>query len=314
MDQAGKLRNMVRKGGKPGPDGGNGGKTGSGRLEKNEESFVRVIAVTSGKGGVGKTNVVANLGYALTRLNKKVLLLDADVGLANLDVLLRLTPRYNLKHVLSGEKPISEVVISGPGGMKILPASSGVQELTDLNREQKLCLLSELNSLHDETDVLLIDTSAGISSNVMYFNLAAQEILIVVSPEPTSITDAYAMMKVLFLKYSKNHFKLLVNSAKNAREAKEVFNNLSLVAQKFLNLSIDYWGYIPRDEHVVKAVRQQKTLIELYPDSPASKCFFNLAEKVCKNQPDTSSDGNICFFWSQILENPESLPLRVSKV
>jgi len=314
MDQAGKLRNMVRKGGKPGPDGGNGGKTGSGRLEKNEESFVRVIAVTSGKGGVGKTNVVANLGYALTRLNKKVLLLDADVGLANLDVLLRLTPRYNLKHVLSGEKPISEVVIPGPGGMKILPASSGVQELTDLNREQKLCLLSELNSLHDETDVLLIDTSAGISSNVMYFNLAAQEILIVVSPEPTSITDAYAMMKVLFLKYSKNHFKLLVNSAKNAREAKEVFNNLSLVAQKFLNLSIDYWGYIPRDEHVVKAVRQQKTLIELYPDSPASKCFFNLAEKVCKNQPDTSSDGNICFFWSQILENPESLPLRVSKV
>ena len=314
MDQAGKLRNMVRKGGKPGPDGDNGGKTGSGRLEKNEESFIQVIAVTSGKGGVGKTNVVANLGYALTKLDKRVLILDADMGLANLDVLLGLTPKYNLQHVLTGEKPISEVVVSGPGGMKILPASSGVQELADLDKAQKLCLLSELSSLHDETDVLLIDTSAGISSNVMYFNLAAQEILIVVSPEPTSITDAYAMMKVLFLKYSKNHFKLLVNSAKNAREAKEVFNNLSLVAQKFLNLSIDYWGYIPRDENIVKAVRMQKALIELYPDSPASKCFFNQAEKVCKNQPDTSSDGNICFFWSQILENPESLPLRVSKV
>jgi flagellar biosynthesis protein FlhG len=118
-------------------------------------------------------------------------------------------------------------------------------------------------------------------------------------------------MKVLFLQYSANHFKLLVNSAKNAQEARDVFNNLSLVAQKFLNLSIDYWGYIPRDENIVKAVRMQKALIELYPDSPASKCFFNLAEKVCKNQPNTESRGNIRFFWSQILENPESLPLRV---
>ena len=314
MDQAGTLRGMVKKKKKPESGGNNSGKAGDERLRKNEESFVRVIAVTSGKGGVGKTNVVANLGYALTRLNKKVLLLDADVGLANIDVLLGLTPEYNLQHVLNGERPISEVVITGPGGMRILPASSGIQELANLSREQKLCLLSELNSLQDETDVLLIDTSAGISSNVMYFNLAAQEILIVVSPEPTSITDAYAMMKVLFLKYSANHFKLLVNSAKNAQEAKEVFNNLSLVTQKFLNLSIDYWGYIPRDEHVVKAVRMQKALIELYPDSPASKCFFNLAEKVCENQPNTSSEGNICFFWKQILENPESLPLRVSKV
>ena len=314
MDQAGTLRSMVKERGRSGSGRGNRGKAGDERLGKKEKSFIQVIAVTSGKGGVGKTNVVANLGYALTRLNKRVLVLDADIGLANLDVLLGLTPKYNLQHVLTGKKPISEVVVSGPGGMKILPASSGVQELSHLDKAQKLCLLSELNALHDETDVMLIDTSAGISSNVMYFNLAAQEILIVVSPEPTSITDAYAMMKVLFLKYSKNHFKLLVNSAKNAREAKEVFNNLSLVAQKFLNLSIDYWGYIPRDENIVKAVRMQKVLIELYPDSPASKCFFNLAEKVCKNQPDTSSDGNICFFWRQILENPESLPLRVSKV
>lgn len=311
MDQAGMLRTMARKSGKPGPDGGNGGKTGSGRLEKNEKSFTQVIAVTSGKGGVGKTNVVANLGYALTKLDKRVLILDADMGLANLDVLLGLTPKYNLQHVLTGERPISEVVISGPGGMKILPASSGIQELADLDKAQKLCLLSELNSFNDETDVLLIDTSAGISSNVIYFNLAAQEILIVVSPEPTSLTDAYAIMKVLFVQYSANHFKLLVNSAKNAQEARDVFNNLSLVAQKFLNLSIDYWGYIPRDENIVKAVRMQKALIELYPDSPASKCFFNLAEKVCKNQPNTESRGNIRFFWSQILENPESLPLRV---
>ena len=283
-------------------------------MGKKENPFIQVIAVTSGKGGVGKTNVVANLGYALTRLRKRVLVLDADIGLANLDVLLGLTPKYNLQHVLMGKKTISEVVVSGPGGMKILPASSGVQELSHLDKAQRLCLLSELNELHDETDVMLIDTSAGISSNVMYFNLAAQDILIVVSPEPTSITDAYAMMKVLSIKYSVNHFKLLVNSAKSAQEAKGVFHNLSLVTQKFLNLSIDYWGYVPRDEYMVKAVRQQRALIELYPESPASKCFFDLAEKVCENQPSAFSRGNIHFFWSQILESSGSLPLRVSKV
>ena len=281
-------------------------------LGKKSESHIQVIAVTSGKGGVGKTNVVANLGYALAMLNKRVLILDADIGLANIDVLLGLSPKYTIQHVLNGEKSISEIILPGPGGMKILPASSGIQELSDLSKDQKLCLLSELNSLHDEIDVMLIDTSAGISANVMYFNLAAQEILIVVSPEPTSITDAYAMMKVLSVKYSENHFRLLVNSAKNAEEAKEVFNNLSLVGQKFLNLSIDYWGYIEKDEHMVKAVRQQKALIELYPHSSASKCFYELAKKVCENRPTASSRGNISFFWNQIMDRSENIPLKVS--
>ncbi len=310
MDQAGTLRSIVEKKGKPGSR-----MKMKGEGLRNEGNLpVQVIAVTSGKGGVGKTNVVANLGCALTRLNKRVLILDADMGLANLDVILGLSPKYNLQHVLNGEKTISDVIISGPGGMKILPASSGVQELSDLSKAEKLCLLSELNSLHDKTDVLLIDTSAGISSNVMYFNMAAQEILIVVSPEPTSITDAYAMMKVLFLKHSENHFRLLVNSARNAEEAKEVFNNLSLVGQKFLNLSIDYWGYILQDDHVAKAVRQQQALIELYPHCPASKCFTDLAKKVCGNRPNTSSRGNISFFWDQIIENSDALPLEISKI
>jgi flagellar biosynthesis protein FlhG len=274
----------------------------------------QVIAVTSGKGGVGKTNVVANLGYALTKLNKRVLILDADIGLANLDVLLGFSPKYNLQHVLSGEKTIAEVLVSGPGGMKIIPACSGVQELSDLSQAQKLCLLTELDYLYEETDVFLIDTSAGISSNVMYFNVAAQEILIVVTPEPTSITDAYAMMKVLFLKYGENHFSLLVNSAKSAEEAREVFNHVSFVGQKFLNLSIDYWGYIVRDEHVSKSVRQQKALVARYPDSPASQCFYELANKVCEQQPASTAGGNIRFFWHHLLENMETPPLEMSKV
>ena len=314
MDQAGTLRSMTKR---------RGTKKGGEHAEKNlhqkgvagaTTSPTQVIAVTSGKGGVGKTNVVANLGYALTTLNKRVLVLDADIGLANLDVLLGFSPQYNLQHVLNGEKTIAEVIVTGPGGMKILPASSGVQELSELTSAQKLCLLSELDPLYDETDILLIDTSAGISSNVMYFNVAAQEILVVVSPEPTSITDAYAMMKVLFLKYSETHFRLLVNSAKNAEEAQEVFNHVSLVGQKFLNLSIDYWGYILRDEHVVKAVRQQKALVTLYPQAAASKCFFDLAKKVCENRPATDSGGNIRFFWHHMLEQSEAPSLEISKV
>ena len=314
MDQAGTLRSMTKQ---------RGTKKGGEHAEKNlhekgiagaATSPTQVIAVTSGKGGVGKTNVVANLGYALTTLNKRVLVLDADIGLANLDVLLGFSPQYNLQHVLNGEKSIAEVIVTGPGGMKILPASSGVQELSELTSAQKLCLLSELDSLYDETDILLIDTSAGISSNVMYFNVAAQEILVVVSPEPTSITDAYAMMKVLFLKYSETHFRLLVNSAKSAEEAQEVFNHVSLVGQKFLNLSIDYWGYILRDEHVVKAVRQQKALVTLYPQAAASKCFYDLAKKVCENRPATDSGGNIRFFWHHMLEQSEAPSLEISKV
>lgn len=313
MDQAGTLRSIVKEKRRTASIENKGVDIAGERLEKRRNSPVQVIAVTSGKGGVGKTNVVANLGYALTRLNKRVLVLDADMGLANLDVVLGLSPTYNLQHVFNGEKSISEVIVSGPGGMKILPASSGVQELSDLSKAQKLCLLSELNSLCDEIDVLLIDTSAGISSNVMYFSIAAQEILIVVSPEPTSITDAYAIMKVLFLKYSENHFRLLVNSARNAEEAKEVFNNLSLVGQKFLNLSMDYWGYIIRDDHVAKAVRQQKALVERYPHAPASRCFSDLAKKVCDNRPSLSSKGNIGFFWHQLVDGTDALPLEISK-
>ncbi len=314
MDQAGTLRRMT--GGKREATGEKHPGAGRSRKQSGREGRppTQVIAVTSGKGGVGKTNVVANLGYALTTMNKRVLILDADIGLANLDVLLGFSPKYNLQHVLNGEKKISEVIISGPGGMKILPASSGVQELSELTQAQKLCLLNELDSLYDETDILLIDTSAGISSNVMYFNVAAQEILVVVSPEPTSITDAYAMMKVLFLKYSENYFRLLVNSARNAEEAREVFNHVSLVGQKFLNLSIDYWGYITRDEHVVKAVRQQKALVARYPDSPASRCFFELAKKVCENRPAVTSGGNIRFFWQHLLKYPETPQLEISKV
>src|SRR3972149_3890999 len=179
----------------------------------------RVIAVSSGKGGVGKTNSVVNLAIAFSRLGKKVLLLDADLGLGNLDVLLGLAPRYNISHLLSGEKTIGEVLVEGPEGIMILPASSGVHELTNLGAEERIALASHLESLGEGFDILIIDTGAGISNNVLFFNSSAQEIVVVVTPEPTSITDAYALMKVMFQRHGERRFKLLVNTVKSTREA-----------------------------------------------------------------------------------------------
>jgi flagellar biosynthesis protein FlhG len=261
----------------------------------------RVISITSGKGGVGKTNIVVNLGFTLSRLGKKVLILDADLGLGNLDILLGVAPRYNLSHVITGEKSISDITIEAPGKMKIIPASSGIQELTRLSQEQKIRILTELDLMIDPMDVLLIDTAAGISSNVMYFNSAAQEIMVVVSPEPTSITDAYALMKLLSNKYSVKHFKLLVNMAKNIQEAQEIFRNLNLVVKRFLDISIEYIGHVSFDQNVRKGIKRQKVVSELYPDTRASKCFESLAKKICISRTSHLPNGNTNFLWGNLL-------------
>ena len=273
------------------------------KKNRNRRSNTRVIAITSGKGGVGKTNIVGNLGFALSQLGKKVLVLDADLGLGNIDVLLGLAPKYNLSHVISGEKSISEIIIKGPGNMNILPASSGIQELTKLTKEQRIQILTELDLFIDHMDILLIDTAAGISSNVMYFNVSAQEIMVVVTPEPTSITDAYALMKVLSLKYSEKYFKLLVNLAPSEQDAQEVFRQLNLVADRFLDISIEYSGCVLFDKNVTKCVRRQKIISELYPDTRASRCYAFLAKKVCNSQPHHFPKGDTNFFWKDLLQN-----------
>lgn len=256
---------------------------------------IRVMAITSGKGGVGKTNVVANLAIALSRMGKKVLILDADLGLGNIDILLGLAPRYNLRHLLSGEKSVSEIMIEGPSGILILPASSGFEELTALSMEQQLNLLSAIEKVSDRIDILLIDTGAGISSNVIYFNLVAQDIIVVVSPEPTSITDAYALMKILSVRHNEKRFRLLVNLAKTPQEAKDVYRRLSIVADRFLNISIDYLGDIPLDDHLPLAVCQQKAAFELFPDSRAGKAFLGLARQISALPMPESPKGNIQF-------------------
>jgi flagellar biosynthesis protein FlhG len=270
--------------------------------EPTAQRPVRVIAITSGKGGVGKTNIATNLAYHLSQMNKKTLVLDADMGLANIDVILGIAPKHNLYHVLRGEKALGDVIVDGPGGMKILPAASGIQEMADLARGEKLALLDELDGLGTELDFMLIDTAAGIAGNVIYFNVAAREIIVVVSPEPTSITDAYALIKILYSNYGEKRFMLLVNMVRNSNEAREVFLKVSNATSHFLNLSIEYLGYVFDDAKVTEAVRRQKALAEIYPDSRANKCLQSIARKLCRLQPEFSESGSLKFFWKSIVE------------
>jgi flagellar biosynthesis protein FlhG len=268
---------------------------------RRRKSQARVIAITSGKGGVGKTNIVANLGYALSRLGKKVLILDADLGLGNLDVLLGVAPKFNISHVIRGEKSLAEILEEGPGNMKILPAASGIQELTQLTQEQKMQVFTDLDRLVDDMDLLLIDTAAGISSNVMDFNVMAHEIIVVVSPEPTSITDAYALMKVLSLKYSEKSCKLVVNMAASPKEAQDVFRQLDLVTDRFLDIHIDYLGCVLRDDKLPRGVKHQRLVSDLYPESRAGRCFADLARRVAKQAPASRPKGNTNLFWHHLV-------------
>lgn len=266
---------------------------------KTTKKFIKTIAVTSGKGGVGKSNIVANLAIHLRKMGKEVVILDADLGLSNIDVLFQLAPKYNLRHVLNGEMKLEDIVIEGPYGIKIIPASSGIQELTALNEFQRLRILEAFESYKHDLDILLIDTAAGISENVAFFCITAQETIVVVSPEPTSIADAYALIKVLFTRYQEKDFHILVNLAKNSEEGFEVFRRLSLVAEKFLNLSLNYLGYIPVDESVQKAVRGQKAFVDVYPNSPASKKILDIVPKLLGQ--DTKVKGVTQFFIKDLL-------------
>jgi len=262
-----------------------------GYLNKVTKNNVRVISTTSGKGGVGKTNVTANLAYSLVQLGKKVLIFDADLGLANIDILLGLAPKYTIEHIIKGQKKLSDIIVSGPGGIHILPGSSGVEELTNLSLSQRRRLIDEFSLLNEVYDFLLIDTPAGISSNVIYFNLAALEIINIVEPDPTSFTDAYALMKVLSVRYGIKRFKIIVNSVDSEGQAQDIFEKLKLVSNKFLDLELEYLGFIFRDDKLIEAVRRQRAVVDLYPYSRASRCFYRITNALCDIEDNTYSSG-----------------------
>jgi len=295
-DQAAGLRNLIKL----------NNRTPFRVVEKNngyDSKHIRVISITSGKGGVGKTSITANLADAFQKLKKRVLVLDADLGLANMDIILGLNPKYTISHVLKGEKTLEEVIVTAPSGFKLLPAASGLPELTNLDNSQRLFLLNELDSLHEQFDLILIDTGAGISSNVMYFNYAAMERIVVVTNEPTSLTDAYALIKVLIKEYHQKRFKILVNLARSGMEADRIFKSLSMVADRYLaSPALDYLGWIPYDKQIPSAIRKQKVALECHPDAPASRSIMALAKRMLA-EDDIAFEGDIKFFWRRLMEH-----------
>jgi flagellar biosynthesis protein FlhG len=275
------------------------------QLENNAAELnmpaTRVLSITSGKGGVGKTAVVSNVAVALAKQGKKVLIIDADLGLANVDVVLGLAPPYNLNHFFNGERSLEEVMVEGPHGLKILPAGSGVQQYTRLDGQLKMRLIESLDALEEQFDVVLIDTEAGISDNVTYFNVAAQDILVVTTPEPTAITDAYALMKLLSTQYHQKRFLLAVNSVREPDEGLDVFEKLTMVSGRYLDISLDYLGCIPFDRQMHESVREQQVMVDLSPDHKVAKAFVELAESLVDTPMNNQAQGTLQFFWKQFL-------------
>ena len=262
---------------------------------------VQVIAVTGGKGGVGKTNVSVNLSLALAELGRRVVLLDADLGLANVDVLLGLTAKRTLADVVAGECDLRDVMIQGPGGIRVVPAASGTQSMVQLSTLPPSGLIQAFSDIGNDIDVLIIDTAAGIGDGVVSFVRAAQEVLLVVTDEPTSITDAYALIKLLNRDYGISRFRVLANMAHAPQEGRNLFAKLSKVTERFLDVALQYVGAIPYDEAVRKAVQKQRAVYEAYPRAKCSLAFKAIAQKVDTWPLPATPRGHLEFFVERLV-------------
>ncbi|NLO79053.1 MAG: MinD/ParA family protein [Xanthomonadaceae bacterium] len=263
---------------------------------------VKVIAVSSGKGGVGKTSVSVNLATQLAALGRKVMLLDADLGLANVDVMLGLSPKYNLSHVIDGQVTLEEVLLRGPNGIYIVPAASGIQRMAELTPAEHAGLIRSFSELSIDLDYLIIDTAAGIADGVMSFAKAAREVLVVVCDEPSSITDAYALIKVLNHDHGVQRFHVLASRVRSPQEGHELYAKLARASNKFLDLTLHYAGAIPDDELARRAIQQQKPISTAYPSAPASRAFAELARRVEKWPLPTAAEGHLEFFVERLIQ------------
>ena len=295
IDQATKLRELVKQ-----------QQHLKSASDEPKRSTLKTVAVTSGKGGVGKTSVVTNLGLLCAMWGYRVAIFDADLSLANVDVLLGVRPRYNLSHVISGEKELSDVLAQGPNGIILIPASCGIDSLANLTPTQMERLLNDLEQFASLLDFLFIDTGAGVSDNVIPFVLAAGEVIIVTTPEPTAITDAYAMIKIInqrrrMTNENGHSLKLLVNMVNSSMEAEDVMERILLVIKKFLGTTVEFGGYILRDERVGQAIMTQTPLVLSSPQSKAAKCIAKIAKQIADLPPEDKSEN----FFSEVIRQAE---------
>lgn len=264
---------------------------------------VRVIAVTSGKGGVGKTNVSVNLGAAMANEGKSVLIMDADMGLANVDVLLGLRPSYNLSHVISGERTLEEIILPAAHRLSIIPASSGLKSMAELSSTQHAGIIRAFSELSQNLDVLIIDTAAGISESVISFSRAAQEVIIVLCDEPASITDAYALIKLLNRDYGVHRFRILANMVQGTQEGRDLYNKVVKVVDRYLDATLDFMGTIPYDEYLKKAVQKQRSVVEAYPRSKSAMAFKKLVHKTDNWPVAITAGGHLEFFVERLIQS-----------
>jgi flagellar biosynthesis protein FlhG len=271
-------------------------------VHMNSHHPVKVIAVTGGKGGVGKTNVSVNLSLALGEMGRKAVLMDADLGLANVDIMLGLRPKRNISDVLAGECRLTDVMLDVNDNVRIVPASSGTQAMTSLSAHEHAELIYAFNDVADEMDVLIIDTAAGISDSVVSFVRAAQEVLVVVCDEPTSITDAYALIKLLNRDYRMTRFRVLANMVYTDTEGRSMFNKLLTVTDRFLDVTLQYVGSIPYDENVRKSVQRQVPVLKAFPKSKAALAYKQLATRVDSWPVQSMPRGHLEFFVEQLVQ------------
>ena len=267
---------------------------------------VQVIAVSGGKGGVGKTSVAVNLASAFASSGKRVMLLDGDLGLANVDVFLGLSPRHTMAHVLSGQRTLEEVIIESQDGIQVVPGASGVADMANLSAAAHLGLVQAFSTLSNRVDVMIVDTAAGISHSVLQFTQAAQHVLLVVCDEPASMTDAYALIKVLSRQHGISRFRVLANMVRTPGEGEQLFEKLQRVTSKFLEVTLENIGEIPEDPYLRRAIREQRPVLSAFPASPAARAFKKLALKADKWPVPEGPRGNLEFFVERLVRKPQT--------
>jgi len=262
---------------------------------------VQVIAVTGGKGGTGKTSIAVNLATAFAQTGRHTMLLDGDLGLANVDVMLGLTPRCTLEHVLNGERHLEEVILSTNSGMRVVPAASGVARMAGLAATEQAAIVQAFSALPGPLDVLVVDTAAGIHESVLQFCQAAQQILVVLRDEPTSLTDSYALIKLLSRNHGMQHFRVVANMIRNSGDGEGVFRRLQRVSDRYLEVVLEFVGEIPDDKSVRQSVQQQRSVLEAFPVSPAARAFRHLAHAASRWPIPAGPSGRLEFFLERML-------------